>query len=159
MNRRQSIQAMATGFGAILFGGVELAACAPGATGATSKKMVVYKSPTCGCCGSWIKHVEAAGYQIEAVDVDDVSPYKTKHGVPLELSSCHTGVIDGYAIEGHVPADLIDKLLKEKPQNAKALAVPGMPLGSPGMEVPGRKDAYDVLLIDKNGKTSVYAKR
>jgi hypothetical protein len=159
MNRRQSIQAMATGVGAILFGGAELAACAPGATSATSKKMVVYKSPTCGCCGNWIKHVEAAGYQVEAIDVDDVTPYKKKHGVPLELSSCHTGVIDGYAVEGHVPADLIDKLLKEKPQNAKALAVPGMPLGSPGMEVGGRKDAYDVLLIDKNGKSRVYAKR
>jgi hypothetical protein len=156
MNRRQSIQALATGVGAILFGGAELVACAPKVAG---KKMVVYKSPTCGCCGSWIKHVEAAGYQVEAINVDDVTPYKTKHGVPLEFSSCHTGVIDGYAVEGHVPADLIDKLLAEKPKDAKALAVPGMPLGSPGMEVGTRKDAYDILLIDKNGKSSVYAKR
>jgi hypothetical protein len=153
MNRRESLQVMATGMAAMLFGSAELVACAPG------KKMVVYKSPTCGCCGAWVKHVRAAGYNVETVDVDDVTPYKTKHGVPLELSSCHTGVVDGYAIEGHVPADLIDRLLREQPKNAKALAVPGMPLGSPGMEVGGRKDAYDVLLIDNKGKSTVYAKR
>ena len=137
----------------MFFGGRQLVA------NATSKKMVVYKSPTCGCCGAWVKHVRAAGYEVETIDVDDVTPYKKKYGVPLELSSCHTGVIDGYAIEGHVPADLIGRLLREKPKNAKALAVPGMPMGSPGMEVGGRKDAYDVLLIDNKGNSSVYAKR
>lgn len=153
MNRRESLQVMATGMAAMFFGGRQLVA------NATSKKMVVYKSPTCGCCGAWVKHVRAAGYEVETIDVDDVTPYKKKYGVPLELSSCHTGVIDGYAIEGHVPADLIGRLLREKPKNAKALAVPGMPMGSPGMEVGGRKDAYDVLLIDNKGNSSVYAKR
>jgi len=153
MNRRESLQVMATGMAAMFFGGRQLVA------NAASKKMVVYKSPTCGCCGAWVKHVRAAGYDVETIDVDDVTPYKKKYGVPLELSSCHTGVIDGYAIEGHVPADLIGRLLREKPKNVKALAVPGMPIGSPGMEAGGRKDAYDVLLIDNKGKSSVYAKR
>jgi hypothetical protein len=152
VKRRESVKIMATGVLALLSGNTHLFAGLP-------KKMVVYKSPACGCCGAWVKHVRAAGYQVETVDVDDVTPYKTKHGVPLELASCHTGVIDGYAIEGHVPADLIDRLLREKPKHAKALAVPGMPLGSPGMEVPGRKDAYDVILIDKHGKRTVFAKR
>ncbi|HEY0808657.1 MAG TPA: DUF411 domain-containing protein, partial [Longimicrobiales bacterium] len=109
---------------AMFFGGRLLVAKA------ASKKMIVYKSPTCGCCGAWVKHVRAAGYDVETIDVDDVTPYKKKYGVPLELSSCHTGVIDGYAIEGHVPADLIGRLLSEKPKNAKALVVPGMPMGS-----------------------------
>ncbi|HEY0305041.1 MAG TPA: DUF411 domain-containing protein, partial [Longimicrobiales bacterium] len=103
--------------------------------------------------------VRAAGYQVKAIDVDDVTPYKKKYGVPLDLSSCHTAIVDGYAIEGHVPADLIDRLLREKPKNARALAVPGMPAGSPGMEVGGRKDAYNVMLIDRNGRATVYAKR
>ena len=154
MNRRQSLKIIAAGAGALLVGHRDLLAFAP------KKRMVVYKSPTCGCCTEWIKHVRAAGYDVTAVDVDDVTPYKKKHGVPLELSSCHTGVVEGYAIEGHVPADLIDRLLKEKPKHARALAVPGMPVGSPGMEVPGgRKDAYNVMLIDKAGKATVYAKR
>jgi hypothetical protein len=144
---------MAVGAAALLLGGKDLLAVAP------KKRMTVYKSPTCGCCNAWVKHVEAAGYEVVAVDVDDVTPYKKKHGVPLDLSSCHTGVIEGYAIEGHVPADVITKLLREKPKNARALAVPGMPMGSPGMEVPGRKDAYNVMLIDKAGKATVYAKR
>lgn len=153
MNRRQSIKIFATAAAIWLLDGKNLLATAP------KKRMTVYKSPTCGCCNAWVKHVRAAGYAVEAVDVDDVTPYKKKFGVPLDLSSCHTGVVDGYAIEGHVPADVIDRLLKERPRNARALAVPGMPLGSPGMEVPGRKDAYQVMLIDRNGKATVYAKR
>jgi hypothetical protein len=144
---------MAAGAAALLLDSKDLLAFAP------KKRMTVYKSPTCGCCNAWVKHVQAAGYEVVAIDVDDVTPYKKKHGVPLDLSSCHTGVIEGYAIEGHVPADVITKLLREKPKNARALAVPGMPMGSPGMEVPGRKDAYNVMLIDKAGKATVYAKR
>jgi hypothetical protein len=153
MNRRESFRVLAAGAVALLAGNTDLLAFAP------KKRMTVYKSPTCGCCNAWVKHVQAAGYEVVAVDVDDVTPYKTKHGVPLELASCHTGVVDGYAIEGHVPADLIDRLLKEKPKHARALAVPGMPMGSPGMEVAGRKDAYNVMLIDNNGKATVYARR
>ena len=153
MNRRESFRVMAAGAAALLLGSRDLLAVAP------KTRMTVYKSPTCGCCNAWVKHVEAAGYEVVAVDVDDVTPYKKKYGVPLDLSSCHTGVVEGYAIEGHVPADVITKLLREKPKHARALAVPGMPMGSPGMEVPGRKDAYNVMLIDKAGKATVYAKR
>jgi hypothetical protein len=154
MNRRQSLKLMATALTIAALDQRTLLAH-------TGKKprMVVYKSPTCGCCGKWVQHVRDAGYDVQTVDVDDVTPYKTKYGVPYELASCHTGVVEGYAIEGHVPADLIDRLLKERPKNARALAVPGMPLGSPGMEVPGRKDAYDVILIDTKGRRSVFAKR
>ena len=153
MNRRESFRIMAAGAAALMLGDRALFAAAP------KKQMTVYKSPTCGCCKAWVDHVRAAGYEVKAIDVDDVTPYKKKYGVPLDLSSCHTAVVGGYAIEGHVPADLIDRLLREKPKNAKALAVPGMPVGSPGMEVGGRKDAYNVMLIDRNGKATVYAKR
>lgn len=152
MNRRESFKILAAGGAALMLGNHALLA------GAAKKRMVVYKSPTCGCCNAWVKHVRAAGYAVETHDVDDVAPYKQKYGVPLDLASCHTGVIDGYAIEGHVPADLVDRLLREKPK-ARALIVPGMPMGSPGMEVPGHKDAYNVILVDLQGKRSVYAKR
>ena len=120
-------------------------------------RMVLYKTPSCGCCKAWQEHVQKAGFVVEAHDVPDVDPYKAKHGVPLLLSSCHTGIVGGYAIEGHVPADLIHKLLKERPK-VVGLAVPGMPMGSPGMEGP-TKEAYDVLAFTKDGKTRVYAKR
>jgi len=153
MKRRESFKLMAVGAAALLFGNNQLLAWAP------RKRMTVYKSPTCGCCNAWIKHVRAAGYEVVAIDVEDVTPYKTKHGVPLDLASCHTGVIEGYAIEGHVPADLIDRLLREKPKGARALIVPGMPVGSPGMEMGGPRDSYHVVLVDARGKRTVYAKR
>jgi hypothetical protein len=152
MNRRQSLKALTAGCLAVLTTRTDLLAdLAP-------QRMTVYKSPTCGCCGDWIKHVKAAGFDVVAVNVDVVEPYKKKHGVPLDLASCHTGVIGEYAFEGHVPADLIKRFLKSPPKGARGLAVPGMPLGSPGMEVGGRKDAYDVMVFDKAGKRSVYAK-
>jgi hypothetical protein len=153
MNRRQSIKALSAGFVAVLATrGDLLASLAP-------TKMTVYKSPTCGCCGAWVKHVKAAGFDVVERNVDDVEPYKKKHGVPLDLASCHTGVVGEFAFEGHVPADLIQRFLKAPPKGARGLAVPGMPLGSPGMESGGRKDAFDVVLFEKSGKRSVYAKR
>jgi hypothetical protein len=153
MNRRQSIKALSAGFLAVLATRTDLLAdFAP-------QGMTVYKSPTCGCCGAWIKHVKAAGFDVVEINVDVVEPYKKKHGVPLDLASCHTGVIGEYAFEGHVPADLIKRFMKSPPKGARGLAVPGMPLGSPGMEAGGRKDAYDVVLFEKSGKRSVYAKR
>lgn len=153
MNRREYIRALS---GAIL----TLAAGGQTALAALAKpRMAVYKSPTCGCCSDWIKHVKANGFDVEEYNVIDVTPYKKKFGVPLELASCHTGIVNGYAFEGHVPADLIRRFLKAPPKNAKGLAVPGMPAGSPGMEVPGRKDAYDVVLFRKDGSRSVYARR
>jgi hypothetical protein len=119
--------------------------------------MTVYKSPTCGCCGKWVELMRASGFEVTVSDMPDVSPVKDKQGVPSALRSCHTAVVGGYAIEGHVPVDLVKKLLKEKP-NAAGIAVPGMPMGSPGMEG-DRKDAYNIVLFDKAGKTSVYGTR
>jgi hypothetical protein len=119
--------------------------------------VTVYKSPTCGCCGKWVEHMRANGFEVTVNDMPDVAPVKDKQGVPTALRSCHTAIVGGYAIEGHVPADLIKKLLQEKPK-AAGLAVPGMPMGSPGMEG-GSKDTYNVVLFDHAGKTSVYATR
>ena len=116
----------------------------------------VYKSATCGCCTEWISHLEQNGFKVNAHNVPNTAAYRSKFGVPPALGSCHTGVIDGYALEGHVPAADIKRLLAEKPK-AKGLAVPGMPMGSPGMEVAGEPaDAYDVLLFQADGKTRVY---
>lgn len=116
----------------------------------------VYKSPTCGCCKKWIAHLEQSGFRVKAHDVKDVVEYKIRYGVSPELGSCHTAIVDGYVIEGHVPASDIKRLLKEKPK-ATGLAVPGMPVGSPGMEMDNRKDRYDVLMFQKDGSTKVYS--
>jgi hypothetical protein len=125
--------------------------------GADAPKMTVYKSATCGCCKLWIDHVKKAGYVTEAHDVTNMNGIKEKVGVPAGKGSCHTAQIDGYFIEGHVPAAEIDRLLKERPK-AKGLTVPAMPLGSPGMEVPsGQVDRYDVLLVKEDGSTEVFA--
>ena len=123
-----------------------------------SGELTVYKSPTCGCCGKWIDHMKAAGFQVKVVDLDDLTEIKQASGVPMKLRTCHTGVVGNYAIEGHVPADVVKKLLAEKPA-AAGIAVPGMPIGSPGMEVGSQKDSYEVFLFDKTGKTTVFAKR
>ena len=104
-------------------------------------------------------HLRAHGFTVETRDVDDVTPVKRKHGVPPRLDSCHTGVIDGYVIEGHVPADVIETLLRERSAVA-GLAVPGMPIGAPGMEVPGEPPVrYEVLAFDRRGDTRVFARR
>ncbi|MES2322297.1 MAG: DUF411 domain-containing protein [Pseudomonadota bacterium] len=120
----------------------------------TAPVIDVYKSATCGCCGVWVKHLQANGFTVRAHDVPDPSVYRDKAGIPASLGSCHTGLIQGYAIEGHVPAADIHRLLAKKPK-ARGLAVPEMPMGSPGMEGP-RKDPYDVLLVLSNGTTSVF---
>lgn len=114
----------------------------------------VYKSATCSCCEEWVKHLRANGFKVEAHNVANPSDMREKMGMPDHLGSCHTGVVNGYAIEGHVPAADIKRLLAAKPK-AKGLAVPAMPLGSPGMEGP-RKDAYDVFLVLPDGSTKVY---
>ncbi len=119
-------------------------------------QVTVYKTPTCGCCKDWIAHLEQNGFRVVAHDVPDTAPYRAKYGVPPALASCHTGVIDGYALEGHVPASEIRRLLAERPR-ARGLAVPGMPVGSPGMEVEGsRRDAFNVLLFADDGSRKVY---
>jgi hypothetical protein len=123
-------------------------------------EITVYKGSTCGCCNAWIDHMKAHGFRVTAVDVDAVSELmqiKARHGITPSLASCHTALVGDYVIEGHVPADLVTRLLAEQPA-IEGLAVPGMPMGSPGMEGP-RKDPYDVLAFDAQGRTTVYAER
>lgn len=118
----------------------------------------VYKSPTCGCCSMWIEHMRTNGFTVKATDIGDMTKVKAKYGVPDQVQSCHTGVVEGYVLEGHVPAADVRRLLKEKPA-VVGLAVPGMPVGSPGMETPYVKaDKYDVVTFDKKGGTRVFAK-
>ncbi|HEX6575848.1 MAG TPA: DUF411 domain-containing protein [Gemmatimonadaceae bacterium] len=127
------------------------------ATPVSGRTIKVYKDPNCGCCKEWIKHLEQNGFTVEVMDMPDLSAVKTKYGVNDNIKSCHTGVIGNYVVEGHVPADLIVKMLEEKPAIA-GLAVPGMPMGSPGMEG-ASKEPYDVLTFDRAGHTEVYAHR
>ena len=117
----------------------------------------VYKTPECGCCKAWVKHLRANGFVVETMDMPDLSLVKQKYGVKPALQSCHTAVVNGYVIEGHVPADLITRMLKERPAIA-GLAVPGMPSGSPGMEG-ALKQQYEVLTFDRAGHSRVYARR
>jgi hypothetical protein len=117
--------------------------------------ITVYKDPGCGCCKSWIEHLLKHGYRVDAKDTPGMTEVKRTLGVPDRLSACHTAVVNGYLIEGHVPASDIARLLKEKPKVA-GLAVPGMPMGSPGMEGP-RAQHYQVLSFDKAGKTKIFA--
>ena len=117
--------------------------------------ITVYKDANCGCCKNWIEHLIKHGYRVDAKDSNEMTEIKLSLGVPEALTSCHTAVVNGYLIEGHVPAADIARLLKTKPKVA-GLAVPGMPMGSPGMEGP-RKQKYDVLSFDKAGKTKVFA--
>ena len=122
--------------------------------------MEVFKSPTCGCCKAWVERMKAAGFDTKVTDLSEAALQKEKArlGVTDNLASCHTAVVNGYVVEGHVPAEDIQRMLRDKPKIA-GIAAPGMPRGSPGMEVPGgAKDAYDVVAFTKAGKTSVYAK-
>jgi hypothetical protein len=120
--------------------------------------MTVYKTPTCGCCAKWVDHMKAAGFKVQVQDMDDLTEIKQASGVPIPIRTCHTAVVGNYVVEGHVPADLVKKMLNEKPKMA-GIAVPGMPVGSPGMESGSEKQPHDVILFDKSGKTTVYAKR
>ena len=117
--------------------------------------VTVYKSPTCGCCGAWVNHLEDNGFDVDVVNHQDVSTYKQKLGVPEHLYSCHTAVVDGYVIEGHVPASDIRRMLTEK-RSVRGLSVPGLPHGSPGMET-GRVDHYKVLTFDEHQNTHVFS--
>jgi hypothetical protein len=121
---------------------------------AAPPEMTVFKTKTCGCCSKWVEHMRTNGFKVMVNDVPSTAEYRLKFGVPTELQSCHTAVVSGYTIEGHVPAAEIQRFLKEKP-NSKGLAVPGMPAGSPGMES-DRLDAYSVLRFEKDGGVSIY---
>ena len=126
--------------------------------GTASIPMTVYKSPSCGCCKSWVTHMQGAGFTVKVIDMDDLTTVKKNAGVPQQLQSCHTALVGGYVVEGHVPADLVKKMLNQK-SSIIGVAVPGMVTGSPGMEMGNSKDPYDVIAFDRAGKTLVFAKR
>jgi len=131
---------------------------APAITAAQpSVKVEVWKTPTCGCCEDWVKHMRENGFTVTTHDVQDTGPIRRNAGM-ADYGSCHTAMVDGYAVEGHVPASDVRRLLLEKP-DAAGLAAPGMPLGSPGMDGPeygGRKTPHDVVLVDKQGGAKVF---
>src|SRR5437868_7801638 len=123
---------------------------------AAAPEVQVFKTATCGCCRKWVEHVKSNGFAVNVTDVASTAEYRKKYGVPDALQSCHTAIVNGHSIEGHVPAADIQRLLKSGAK-AKGLAVPGMPMGSPGMEGP-RRDPFNVMLFDGQGKASVYQK-
>jgi len=121
--------------------------------------MSVYKSPACGCCSLWIDYMRKNGFDAKVQDVDNIGALKLKLGVREEFSSCHTTEVGGYIVEGHVPVEVVQRMLNERPKIA-GIAAPGMPAGSPGMEVPGgRKEPYNILAFTSDGKTTVYERR
>jgi len=150
MKRRQ-LGVLVLGVVAVIAG---LAAARPAAH-AAGPSVMVYKSPTCGCCKKWMAHLEANGFTVQHEDMADVSPMKDELGVPRKLVSCHTAVVAGYVIEGHVPAEDIQRLLREKPK-VVGLSAPGMPGASPGMDA--GDDPYEVLAFDSKGATTIWAK-
>jgi len=119
-------------------------------------ELVVYKTPTCGCCTAWVDHLRAAGFPVRTVEVEDTGAIAARYAVPGQLRSCHTAIVEGYAVEGHVPARDIRRLLAERPAIA-GIAVPGMPAGSPGMEMGGRRDPFTVVAFTRDGRASAFA--
>lgn len=132
-----------------------LAACSK-ALPPDAPQMMVYKTSTCQCCSRWLAHLHDHGIATKVELTSNLAQVRAQLGVPAPLASCHTAIVGGYLVEGHVPAEDIQRLLKEKP-SAKGISVPGMPVGSPGMEMGDRQDPYDVLLFDESGKTQVFA--
>ena len=147
MNRRNLIS--------VAVGAVALTAI-PALAANTLPPMEVFKNPSCGCCGAWVDHLKAAGFEVKVTMVDDTSVARKKYGLPDRFGSCHTAVVAGYVVEGHVPAADVKKLLAMKPV-AIGIAVPNMPVGSPGMEMGSRKDPYQVLLVDRQGREHVFS--
>ena len=118
--------------------------------------ITVYKSPTCGCCGKWEDHMRGAGFTVKSVATNDLDAVKRTHAIPLNMQSCHTGLVNGYIVEGHVPAADVVRMLNEKP-DIRGIAAPGMPAGSPGMEGAWR-DAYDVVTLPKTGQSTIWSR-
>jgi hypothetical protein len=147
MKRRHLVTAIAAGIAA---------AAIPAFAAKPLPQVEVFKSPSCGCCGAWVDHLKATGFPVKVNDVTDTTAARKRYGMPDWFGSCHTAIVDGYVVEGHVPAAEIRRLLALKPA-AVGIAVPGMPPGSPGMEVGDRKDPYDVFLIDRRGRETVFA--
>jgi len=128
------------------------------ATSEAEASVVVYKSPSCGCCSQWVEHLRRNGLEVDVVNVNSTEPVRIRLGVPRKLTSCHTAVAGDHWVEGHVPADLVQRLIAERPDDIRGIAVPGMPVGSPGMEGPNASE-YKVMSYDRAGNTSVYATR
>ena len=139
---------------AVLGAGVVCTAALPAM--AQDRRMTAYKTPWCGCCDGWVAHMRAAGWTVEVIELEDLAPVRARHGVPDRLAGCHTAVADDYAIEGHVPASDVARLLRDRPA-AVALSAPGMPAGSPGMEAAGR-EPYVTLLVDAQGHATVFGR-
>jgi len=133
-----------------------LAAGMPRIAAANGPEMQVFKTPWCGCCAEWVDHMRSAGFSVQVTDLEDMTPAKAHFGVADDLQACHTAVVDGYVVEGHVPAPDVLRLLSERPR-ATGVAVPGMPAGSPGMEQGNRKDRYDVILFSSDSR-SIYSR-
>ena len=120
--------------------------------------MTVHRDPSCGCCEEWARQSHGAGFRTSTLDEPDMTALKRRLGVPPDLASCHTAVVDGLIVEGHVPFDMIHRLLRERPQGVAGIAVPGMPAGSPGMEMPdGRREPFQVIAFDRQGRRRVFA--
>lgn len=129
-----------------------------GAAAAKPTPITVYKDPSCGCCKNWVDHLRANGFAPDVHDRSDMDALKDSLGVPAKLRSCHTAVVEKYVIEGHVPAADVKQLLATKPAKTVGVAVPGMPAGSPGMEMGGRVDRYDVVAFAPGGATRIFAR-
>ncbi|MFG0834012.1 DUF411 domain-containing protein [Aeromonas bivalvium] len=132
---------------ALMVAGTSLSALA-------AEPMTVYKSQYCGCCEQWVKHMQDNGFELKVVNTEQLEPIKVQHGVTPQLASCHTALVDGYVVEGHVPAADVRRMLEQKPA-IRGLTIPGMPQSAPGMDIPGQ--AYQVLAIDEAGQTAVWA--
>jgi hypothetical protein len=155
MTRRAMLAALLKGSAA----GCGLAAVLPAmARAAAPARITVYKDPSCGCCTKWVEHLRASGFRPVVQDRSDMDALKDSLGVPAALRSCHTAVAGKYVIEGHVPAADVTRLMSAAPKGVLGIAVPDMPAGSPGMEMPGRRDRYDVVAFTANGTTSVFAR-
>ena len=150
MNRRDAV--------GLVVAATLLTCAAPSEVWAAAPTVVtVHKTESCGCCKLWVEHLMKAGFAVKVINSSNLGPVKERVGVPVAMGSCHTAEVGGYFVEGHVPAADVQRLLRERPK-AKGLTVPGMPAGSPGMEVPsGQVDPFDVLLVAMDGSTSVYA--
>ncbi len=120
-----------------------------------ANEAVVYRSPTCGCCKKWVDHLEDKGFKVQDNVTEDMNAIKDKYGVPRNLASCHTAIINGYVVEGHVPADDIIKMMAERPE-ISGISVPGMPVGTPGMEMGGKKDPFKVISFDEKNQYKIY---
>ena len=148
MNRRTTLFSLFASASALIV---------PQAGKAALPAMAVYRNPGCGCCEGWVKHMIAAGFTVTVEDDPDLNARRESLAIPANLASCHIGLADGYAFEGHIPVGDVVKFLKERPAGAIGLVVPGMPMESPGMESGGSAEAYDVLLISANAEPAVYA--